>query len=117
MNQIDSGVPPQVVRDDPFDDELVTNVHPANWTNPRPASCYNLVVVGAGSAGLVAAAGAAALGAKVALVEKHHMGGDCLNVGCIPSKALLRSARFYADLQQAGRFTGGSPISHEVDFF
>ena len=117
MNQFDSiGPPSQVVRNDPFDEELISNVHPANWTNPRPASCYNLVVVGAGRAGLVTAAGAAALGAKVALVEKHLMGGDCLNVGCVPSKALLRSARFYADLQQAARFTGGSPISHEVDF-
>ena len=50
-------------------------------------------MLGAGTAGLVAAAGAAGLGAKVALVERHWMGGDCLNVGCVPSKAILRAAR------------------------
>jgi pyruvate/2-oxoglutarate dehydrogenase complex dihydrolipoamide dehydrogenase (E3) component len=55
--------------------------------------CFNLVVVGAGSAGLMVAAGAAGLGARVALVERGRMGGDCLNYGCVPSKALLRSAR------------------------
>ncbi len=54
---------------------------------------YDLCVIGGGSAGLVAAAGAAALGAKVVLVEKHKMGGDCLNYGCVPSKALLHSAK------------------------
>ncbi|HKI98732.1 MAG TPA: mercuric reductase [bacterium] len=54
---------------------------------------YNLVIIGAGSAGLVVAAGAAGLGARVALVERGPMGGDCLNFGCVPSKALLRSAR------------------------
>lgn len=72
---------------------LVENVHPPDWVNPDPAGRYNLVVVGAGTAGRVSAAGAAGLGAKVALVERHLMGGDCLNVGCVPSKALIRSAR------------------------
>jgi len=72
---------------------LVSNVHPPDWQNPTPASCYNLVVIGAGTAGLVTAAGAAGLGAKVALIEKHLLGGDCLNVGCVPSKALIRSGR------------------------
>src|SRR6266545_2759453 len=54
---------------------LVSNVHPSNWENPNPAPFYNLVVIGAGTAGLVTAAGAAGLGAKVALVEKHLLGG------------------------------------------
>ena len=63
-------------------------MHPPAWVKREPAGRYNLVVVGAGTAGLVAAAGAAGLGAKVALVERHLMGGDCLNVGCVPSKAL-----------------------------
>lgn len=58
---------------------------------------YNLVVIGAGSAGLLVAAGAAGLGARVALVERDKMGGDCLNYGCVPSKALLRSARAAAE--------------------
>ncbi len=83
---------------------LVSNVHPPDWQNPTPASCYNLVVIGAGTAGLVTAAGAAGLGAKVALVEKHLLGGDCLNVGCVPSKALIRSARAVFDANDAGRF-------------
>ena len=73
--------------------ELLSNVHPVDWKNPEPAPRYNLVVIGAGTAGLVTAAGAAGLGAKVALVERHLLGGDCLNVGCVPSKAIIRSSR------------------------
>ena len=76
---------------------LVSHVHPSDWVNPDPAPRYNLVVVGGGPAGLVAAAGAAGLGAKVALVEKHLLGGDCLNVGCVPSKAMIRSSRAAAE--------------------
>ena len=74
---------------------LVENVHPPGWSNPEPAPRYNLVVIGAGPAGLVAAIAAAGLGARVALVERALMGGDCLNVGCVPSKALVRAARAY----------------------
>jgi dihydrolipoamide dehydrogenase len=62
---------------------------------------YNLIVIGGGAAGLVSAYIAAAVRAKVALIEKHQMGGDCLNTGCVPSKALIRSARFIADLNKA----------------
>src|SRR6266581_2248637 len=76
---------------------LVANVHPPDWRNPTPAPSYNLVVIGAGTAGLVTAAGAAGLGAKVALVEKYLLGGDCLNVGCVPSKAVIRSSRAVFD--------------------
>ncbi|HVO85356.1 MAG TPA: FAD-dependent oxidoreductase, partial [Syntrophobacteria bacterium] len=72
--------------DDEYDRVLVENVHPRQWQNPEPAPRYNLVVLGAGTAGLVTAAGAAGLGAGVALVERHLMGGDCLNYGCVPSK-------------------------------
>src|SRR5262250_1583212 len=78
---------------DAHNTRLVANVHPFDWQNPTPAPSYNLVVIGAGTAGLVTAAGAAGLGAKVALVEKYLMGGDCLNVGCVPSKAVLHAAR------------------------
>jgi pyruvate/2-oxoglutarate dehydrogenase complex dihydrolipoamide dehydrogenase (E3) component len=67
---------------------------------------YNLVVIGAGSAGLVVAAGAAGLGARVALVERGRMGGDCLNYGCVPSKALLRSAKAAAQPRRAGLGVG-----------
>ena len=90
--------------DDEFNRELARNVHPADWRNPRPAGRYNLVVLGAGTAGLVTAAIAAGLGARVALVEKGLMGGDCLNVGCVPSKALIRASRAWADLRRAGEF-------------
>jgi pyruvate/2-oxoglutarate dehydrogenase complex dihydrolipoamide dehydrogenase (E3) component len=78
---------------DDFNQRLAHLVHPPDWRNPRPAAQYDLVVLGAGTAGLVTAAGAAGLGARVALVERELMGGDCLNVGCVPSKALLHSAR------------------------
>jgi pyruvate/2-oxoglutarate dehydrogenase complex dihydrolipoamide dehydrogenase (E3) component len=70
-----------------------------DWRNPKPAARYNLVVVGGGTAGLVAAAGAAGLGAKVALIERDLLGGDCLNVGCVPSKSLIASAREIAVLR------------------
>ncbi len=84
--------------------KLLSNVQPAGWINPTPAKRYNLVVIGGGTAGLVSAAAAAILGARVALVERHLMGGDCLNTGCVPSKALIRSARAAADARGAGRF-------------
>jgi NADPH-dependent 2,4-dienoyl-CoA reductase/sulfur reductase-like enzyme len=61
----------EVLPDDIHNQKLIDNVHPADWVNPEPSGRYNLVVVGAGTAGLVAAAGAAGLGAKVALVERH----------------------------------------------
>jgi cation diffusion facilitator CzcD-associated flavoprotein CzcO len=95
---------------------LVRNVHPDDWVNPEPAPRYNLVVIGAGTAGLVTAAGAAGLGAKVALVERHLMGGDCLNVGCVPSKALLRAARAWADVRDAGAFGVEVPPGTRVNF-
>ena len=76
---------------------------------------YNLVVIGAGSAGLVAAYVAAAVKAKVALVEKAKMGGDCLNTGCVPSKALIRSARLLADAKRASEF-GIRSMTAEFDF-
>jgi pyruvate/2-oxoglutarate dehydrogenase complex dihydrolipoamide dehydrogenase (E3) component len=100
---------------DRHNQQLVANVHPSGWINPEPAPRYNLVVIGAGTAGLVTAAGAAGLGAKVALVERHLMGGDCLNVGCVPSKALLRSARAAADARSASTF-GVSPEGVRIDF-
>ena len=108
-----------MVRLAPWDEHnraLVAGVHPPDWRNPTPAARYNLVVVGAGTAGLVAAAGAAGLGARVALIERHLMGGDCLNVGCVPSKALLRSARAWADLQRAADFGVHVPPGARVDF-
>ena len=75
----------------------------ARW--PKPARFdRNMVVIGAGSAGLVTAYIAAAVKAKVTLIEKHRMGGDCLNTGCVPSKALIRSAKFLSHVGRAGEF-------------
>jgi pyruvate/2-oxoglutarate dehydrogenase complex dihydrolipoamide dehydrogenase (E3) component len=84
------------------DAELVNHVHPPSWLNPTPAPAYDLVVLGGGTAGLVSAVGAAGLGARVALIERHLLGGDCLNTGCVPSKALIRSARAIGELKRAG---------------
>lgn len=100
---------------DSHNELLLANVHPCDWKNPKPAGRYNLVVLGAGTAGLVTAAGAAGLGARVALVERHLMGGDCLNVGCVPSKALIRSSRVISEVRKARRL--GVPASEaEADF-
>jgi pyruvate/2-oxoglutarate dehydrogenase complex dihydrolipoamide dehydrogenase (E3) component len=92
---------------DRFNRELVANVHPDGWINPEPRGRYHLVVVGAGTGGLVTAAIAAGLGAQVALVERHLMGGDCLNVGCVPSKSVIAAARSWrAAAESSGRFGG-----------
>ena len=88
---------------DEADRVLLDAVHPADWVNPEPRAVYDLVVVGGGTAGLVSAMGAAGLGARVALAERHLLGGDCLNVGCVPSKALIRSARAAAEARRAPR--------------
>jgi NADPH-dependent 2,4-dienoyl-CoA reductase/sulfur reductase-like enzyme len=79
---------PEILPKDEHNAKLIANVHPPDWTNPEPSGRYNLVVIGAGTAGLITAAVAAGLRAKVALIERHLMGGDCLNVGCVPSKGL-----------------------------
>ena len=78
-----------------FDDVSAALLAPQDYVNPTPQDRYHLAIVGAGSAGLICAIGAAGLGAKVALIERHRMGGDCLNVGCVPSKALLEYSRVH----------------------
>ncbi|MCP3867960.1 MAG: FAD-dependent oxidoreductase [Gammaproteobacteria bacterium] len=83
---------------------------------PKPAAFdRNLVVIGAGSGGLVASYIAAAVKAKVTLIEKHKMGGDCLNTGCVPSKALIRSARFISNVKRAEEF-GFKQTTTDFDF-
>jgi pyruvate/2-oxoglutarate dehydrogenase complex dihydrolipoamide dehydrogenase (E3) component len=105
-----------VLPQDEYNATLIANVHPADWQNPEPASRYNLVVIGAGTAGLVTAAGAAGLGAKVALLERHLMGGDCLNVGCVPSKCVIRSSRVLGEIATAAHLGVRVPAGTEVDF-
>ncbi len=107
---------PQTKPLDEHNRALVQHVHPPDWVNPEPTGRYNMVVIGGGTAGLVTAAGAAGLGAKVALIERDLMGGDCLNVGCVPSKALIRCARAAADARDAGRFGVRVNGAVEVDF-
>jgi len=101
-----------LLQDDEHDRVLAENVHPSNWVNPQPSGRYNIVVVGAGTAGLITAVVGASLGAKIALIEKHLMGGDCLNVGCVPSKGIIRAARMWSDLRRAPEF--GLSIPHGV---
>ena len=105
-----------LVAKDEYDERLVADVHPPDWINPDPAPRYNLVVIGAGTAGLVTAAGAAGLGARVALIERELLGGDCLNVGCVPSKALIRAARAAAQVRDAAQFGIHIPPGVQVDF-
>lgn len=81
----------------------------------RPARPYNVVVIGAGTAGLVTAAGTAGLGGRVALIERGKMGGDCLNFGCVPSKALISSARVLHTIHRAGDW-GIAAATEETDF-
>ncbi|MCU0616729.1 MAG: FAD-dependent oxidoreductase, partial [Gemmatimonadaceae bacterium] len=102
--------------DDQHNRALLAQVHPSDWVNPTPAARYHLVVIGAGTAGLVSAAIAAGLGARVALVERHLMGGDCLNVGCVPSKAVLRAARAWHAARHAAPSFGGPAVTGDGDF-
>lgn len=95
---------------------LAANVHPPDWSNPTPQRPYHLVVIGAGTAGLVTAAGAAGLGARVALIERDLMGGDCLNVGCVPSKAIIAASRVAGAVAGAAQFSVHVPDGVEVDF-
>ncbi|MEO9593718.1 FAD-dependent oxidoreductase, partial [Rhodopirellula bahusiensis] len=101
---------------DEHNQQLEANVHPTDWKNPTPDQPYQLVVIGAGTAGLVTAAGAAGLGARVAIIERDLMGGDCLNVGCVPSKGVISAARVAATVKNASDFSVNVPDGVEVDF-
>ncbi len=107
-------MPVEAVRVEPFDgfnQSLVANVHPGDWVNPPPRERYHLVVIGAGTGGLVSAAVAAGLGARVALIERHLMGGDCLNVGCVPSKGMIAGARAWRAATDAAATFGGPHVA------
>ena len=98
------------------EDLRARNVKPTVWNNNFPLQPYDLVVIGGGTAGLVSAAGAAGLGARVALIERDALGGDCLNTGCVPSKALLQSGRVAAAFFNAARYGVQSDSAPEVNF-
>ncbi len=100
---------------DAHNEALLARAHPADWKNPAPEGRYNMVVIGAGTAGLVTAAATASLGGKAAIIERRFMGGDCLNYGCVPSKAIIRCARSVHEARKAGRF-GVSVGEVSVDF-
>ena len=100
----------------PFNREMVDNVRPSDWQNPKPDGKYNLVVIGAGSAGLVAASGASQLGAKVAIIEKNFLGGDCLVTGCVPSKAIISSGHVAAIVRDAAEYGINVPSGVTTDF-
>ncbi len=108
--------PPLILPQSDENLSLAANVRPPNWVNPEAAPCYNLVVIGAGTAGLVAAAGATGLGARVALVERHLLGGDCLNYGCVPSKGIIRAARAFREAQRGEEFGISGEEHLAVDF-
>ena len=107
---------PPVAPYDEHNQRLLAHVHPIGWVNPVPVDRYHLVVVGAGTGGLVAASAAAGLGARVALIERHLMGGDCLNVGCVPSKGVIRAARSWAAARDSQERFSGPAAGGSGDF-
>lgn len=95
---------------------LLANAHPADRPNPRAEGRYNLVVIGAGTAGLIGSIATAGMGGKSAVIERHLMGGDCLNFGCVPSKSIIRSARVVGELRKAAELGIHVPEGVAVDF-
>lgn len=86
---------------DEHNTKLVASVHPTDRPNPEPKPTYDLVVMGAGVAGLLSVIIGKALGKRCCMIEQHYMGGDCLNIGCFPSKALLASSRRMHEVKTA----------------
>ena len=89
---------------DSHNQKLRDNVHPANWSTKPATETYDMISIGAGTAGLVSSGGAAMLGARSALIERHMMGGDCLVTGCVPSKTLIMSAHVAHAARKASEF-------------
>lgn len=116
MHATENAIAHQTLAGDPHDRLMIENCHPPNHVNPTPNGKYNLIAIGAGSAGLVSAGGAGGLGAKAAIIERGLMGGDCLVTGCVPSKAVIRAARAVYDMKLALEFGARLSGDAEVDF-
>ena len=101
---------------DLYDIDLRNDSRPEDWSNPAGSGPYDLLVIGAGPGGLAAARAAVGLGVKVALIERRMLGGECMTVGCIPSKTLIRTSRLYADMKDARHFGANGPSDIPVDF-
>ena len=114
MMNAEGAVPVSV--QNPHDLELIANVRPPGWQNPSPRNPYHLLVIGAGPAGLIAARTAAALGARVALIERDRLGGDSLNYASVPTKTIIRTSRTYADMRSAANFGAEEPAAIHIDF-
>jgi pyruvate/2-oxoglutarate dehydrogenase complex dihydrolipoamide dehydrogenase (E3) component len=97
-------------------DSLRLRLHPEDWTNPRPKEIYDFLIIGAGPAGLAAAEAASRRGASVALIERYRLGGSSLNVGSIPSKAIIRTAGVLGGMRDSNVFGAPLPIEPPVDF-
>lgn len=108
--------PPDTLHTEVDDANISLNSRPPDWHNPQPREPYHLLVIGAGPAGLVAARAAAALGARVALVEKHLLGGLSLNYSSVPLQALIRTSRLYAEMRNAKSYGAWTPPAIAVDF-
>lgn len=104
MEQLMENIPPV----DEHNTHLLDNVHPSPWVQPGDPNIkerfYNLVVLGGGTAGLVSSIGSQSVGAKVALIESHFLGGDCTNFGCVPSKILIKSAKVAKMMRNSSEF-------------
>ena len=110
-------MPGNIYPDNPGDTETyLSRVRPSDWQNPTPRGPYDLAIVGAGPAGLAAAETAARLGFSVALIEHNHLGGNSLNVGSVPSKAIIRSAGVLETLRGANAFAAPPPGEVELAF-
>lgn len=104
IDKKDQHVVSQVWPLDEYNTNLLNNVHPPSWKDPNAHNkdgsyTYDMVVIGGGTGGLITAAGSAGVGARVAMIEAHMLGGDCLNVGCVPSKAIIHSAKLVHTLR------------------
>jgi pyruvate/2-oxoglutarate dehydrogenase complex dihydrolipoamide dehydrogenase (E3) component len=116
MERTTNAIDHMMLVNDEHDRQLIENCHPLDYVNPTPAGKYNLIAIGAGAAGLVSAGGAGSLGAKAAIIERALMGGDCLNVGCVPSKGVIRAARAVYDLRIAKEFGVHLTSAPQINF-